>query len=82
MQNTLYTNKLFKLIDAIEAGKIPLKAVERFYPSGKEVYIARFNGFAWTVKNPTNFITKDAANHEIERICKENHLYLDERKMK
>jgi hypothetical protein len=81
-QTNTALNKILKLVDAVEDGKVPLKAVEKYYPAGKEVYVARFNGYAWIVQNPTNFITKEAANKEIETICAANPMYIDERKIK
>lgn len=75
------TDELSRLIELVDAKLIPLKPVTRKYPTGREVHIARFNGFTWNVGNPTDFKTEEKAWTEIERICKINTRYYNTKKL-
>lgn len=73
---------LFAMIDLVEAGKVPVKALRRVYATTIEVHIARFNGWSWIVANPHDFGTIKNAEDEIERLCKENPDYINEKTIK
>lgn len=71
--------KLLKLVYLVEEGRVPIKVLVRNYPTGPEIYIARFNGWSWVVWNPIVFKTKDEAQAEIDRACAENPLYINQK---
>lgn len=74
-------NKALKLVDLVETGRIPIKVLVREYPTGKEIYIGRYNGWSWIVWNPDTFPTTQIAQTEIDRVCRENPIYIDASKL-
>jgi hypothetical protein len=70
------------LIDLVEAGKVPLKALVRQYALTREVHIARYNGWSWVVLNPYDFKKVQIAEEEIERICQANPKFIHEKNIK
>lgn len=71
--------KTSDLLDLVEGGYIPIKVVVRVYPTGPEIYIARFNGWSWVVRNPVVFKTIEEAQAEIDRSCALNPLYINQK---
>ncbi|GEM_PF-6693094 len=67
------------IVQLVEDGRIPIKVLVRKLPLSTDIYIGRFNGWSWVVRNPVLFNSVKEAQDEIDRLCKANPKYINQK---